>query len=66
MNILINNIIESLSIYPRDMLFIYSKNEQYTEKGLQKMLSEISEEKKIGVNSLRSSYVTHFFQKLIY
>ena len=63
-NMLINNIIESLSIYPRDILFINSKNEQYTDSGLQKMLSEISEEKKIGVNSLRSSYVTNFFPKI--
>ena len=63
-NILINNIIESLEIYPREELFINSKNEQYTEKGLQKMLSEISDEKKIGVNSLRSAYVTFYFPKI--
>ncbi len=46
-NILINNIIESLDIYPRDILFINSKNKKCTEKGLQKILSKISEQKKL-------------------
>ena len=41
-------------------LFINSNNEQYTEKRLQKMLQDISNEKNIGVNSLRSAYVTLF------
>jgi hypothetical protein len=43
-----------LDIYPSEELFINSKNEQYseyTDKGLQKMLSEISTDKNIGVNS---------------
>jgi hypothetical protein len=43
---LINNIIESLNIYPRKILFINSKNEQYTEKGLQKCLVKFQEKKK--------------------
>ena len=33
-NLLINNIVESLEVYPREYLFINSKNELYSEDGL--------------------------------
>jgi hypothetical protein len=62
--ILINNIIESLKEYPREYLFINSKNEQYTEDGLKKMLYDITKDKNIGVNALRSAYVSYYFNKL--
>jgi hypothetical protein len=39
--LLILNIIESVKLYPRQYLFINNKGEQYTEKGLQKMLFEL-------------------------
>ena len=61
---LINNIIESLKEYPRKYLFINSKNEQYTEDGLKKMLYDITKDKNIGVNALRSAYVSYYFNKL--
>jgi len=63
-NLLINNIVESLEVYPRTELFINSKNELYSEDGLKKMLKEITNDKNIGVNSLRSAYVSHYFNKL--
>ena len=63
-NTLINNIIESLTEYPRESLFINSSNKQYTEDGLKKLLKEITKEKNIGVNALRSAYVSHYFNKL--
>ena len=63
-NTLINNIIESWTEYPREYLFINSNNKQYTEDGLKKMLKEITNEKNIGVNALRSAYVSKYFNKL--
>jgi hypothetical protein len=63
-NLLINNIVESLEVYPREYLFINSKNELYSEDGLKKLLKDITKEKNIGVNSLRSAYVSHYFNKL--
>ena len=63
-NLLIENIIESLTDYPREYLFINSNNEEYTEDGLKKMLKDITKDKNIGVNSLRSAYVSHYFNKL--
>ena len=47
-----------------DYLFINSNNEEYTEDGLKKMLKDITKDKNIGVNSLRSAYVSHYFNKL--
>ena len=47
--VLIDNIIESVQDYPRDYLFINSKNEPYKEKGLQKMLYDFLDTKNIGV-----------------
>ena len=63
-NLLILNIYESLEDYPREYLFINSNNEEYTEDGLKKMLKDITKDKNIGVNSLRSAYVSHYFNKL--
>ena len=63
-NLVIENIIESLTDYPREYLFINSNNEEYTEDGLKKMLKDITKDKNIGVNSLRSAYVSHYFNKL--
>ena len=63
-DLLINNIIESLLEYPRLFLFINSTNDKYTEKGLQKMLYELLNDKNIGVNSLRSSYVSYYLDKV--
>jgi len=63
-DLLINNIIESLLEYPRLFLFINSTNDKYTEKGLQKMLYELLNDKNIGVNSLRSSYCSYYLNKV--
>ncbi len=63
-DLLINNIIESLLEYPREYLFINSTNDKYTEKGLQRMLYELLNDKNIGVNSLRSSYVSYYLDKV--
>jgi len=63
-NTLINNIVESLETYPRTELFINSNNELYSEDGLKKLLKDITKDKNIGVNSLRSAYVSHYFNKL--
>ncbi len=57
-----------MDIYPSEELFINSKNEQYseyTDKGLQKMLSEISTDKNIGVNSYGLHIWLFVFQKTI-
>ena len=61
-NTLINNIVESLETYPRTELFINSNNELYSEDGLKKLLKDITKDKNIGVNSLRSAYVSHYFK----
>jgi hypothetical protein len=53
-----------LDIYSREELFTISKNEQYTEKGLQTILSEISNDKNIGVNYLRSAFVSFYFPNI--
>ena len=53
-----------METYPREYLFINSNNELYSEDGLKKMLKDITQEKNIGVNSLRSAYVSHYFNKL--
>ena len=59
-DVLIETIIESITAYPRKYLFINSKNEPYTEKGLQRMLYDLMANKNIGVNSLRSSYASYW------
>ena len=63
-DVLIETIIESIAAYPRKYLFINSKNEPYTEKGLQRMLYDLMANKNIGVNSLRSSYASYWLPKL--
>ena len=63
-DLLIEIIIESINDYPREYLFINSKNEPYTEKGLQKMLYDFLKNKNIGVNSLRSSYASYWLPKV--
>ena len=63
-NTLINNIVESLETYPREYLFINSNNELYSDDGLKKLVKDITKDKNIGVNSLRSAYVSHYFNKL--
>ncbi len=55
MNLLINNIIESLEVYPRTELFVNSNNSLYRDDGLKKLLKDITKDKNIGVNSLRSA-----------
>ena len=51
--------------YPREYLFINSNNELYSEDELKKkMLKDITKDKNIGVNSMRSAYVSHYFNKL--
>ena len=51
-------------LYPREYLLIDNKGEQYTEKGLQKMLYELVPDKNIGINALRSIYTSFFLPKL--
>jgi hypothetical protein len=62
--LLILNILESVKLHPRQYLFINNKGEQYTEKGLQKMLYELVPDKNIGINALRSIYTSHYLPKL--
>ena len=64
MELLIDTIIESINDYPRRYIFINSKDEPYTEKGLQRMLYDLLSNKNIGVNSLRSSYLSYWIPKL--
>ena len=52
-----------METYPRTELFINSNNELYSEDGLKKLLKDITKDKNIGVNSLRSAYVSHYFNK---
>ena len=61
---LIDNIVESLEVYPREYLFINSNNELYSDDGLKKLLKDITKNINIGVNSLRSAYVSHYFNEL--
>jgi hypothetical protein len=51
-------------LYPREYLLIDNKGEQYTEKGLQKMLYELVLDKNIGINALRSIYTSYYLPKL--
>ena len=62
-NLLIENIVDSVNDYPREYLFINSNNEPYSEKSLQRMLYDLLKEKAIGVNSLRSSYASKWVPK---
>jgi hypothetical protein len=57
---LIENIVDSVNDYPREYLFINTNNEPYSEKSLQRMLYDLLKEKSIGVNSLRSSYASYW------
>jgi hypothetical protein len=63
-NTLINDIIESVELYPREYLFINSNNKQYSDKSLQKILYNLIDAKNIGVNSFRSSYISYWYDKL--
>ena len=61
---LINMLIESVKLYPREYLFINTDGEPYTEKGLQKMLSDLLPNKNLGVNAIRSIYASYWLPKL--
>lgn len=61
---LINMIIESVKLYPREYLFININDEPYTEKGLQKMLLDLLPNKNLGVNAIRSIYASYFLPKI--
>jgi len=61
---LIEEIIESVTLYPREYLFINSNNDKYTAKSLQRALYELLPDKNIGINSIRSAFVSYWFQKL--
>ena len=63
-NTLIKNIIESVQLYPREYIFIINKGEQYTEKGLKKMLFELVPDTNIGINALRSIYASYWLPKI--
>jgi len=62
--LLLLNILESVKVYPHEYLFINNRGEQYTEKGLQKMLFELVPEKNIGIKALLSIYTSHNYPKL--
>lgn len=62
-NKLIDQIIESVKLYPREYLFI-TTNKAYIEKSLQKMLSELVHNKRLGVHVFRSVYISHWIPKL--
>ena len=61
---LINMIIESVKLYPREYLFINTDDKPYTEKGLQRMLTELLPNKNLGVNAIRSIYASYFLPKI--
>jgi hypothetical protein len=63
-NNLIEHIIESAALYPREYLFINSSNNKYTAKSLQRALYELLPDKNIGVNSIRSAFVSYWWNKL--
>ena len=63
-NNLIEHIIESAALYPREFLFINSSNNKYTAKSLQRALYELLPDKNIGVNSIRSAFVSYWWNKL--
>jgi hypothetical protein len=46
------------------LLFINNKGEQYTKKGLQKMLYELVPNKNTGINAFRSIYSSYWLPKL--
>jgi hypothetical protein len=61
---LINMLLESVKLYPREYLFINTDGEPYTEKGLQKMMSDLLPNKNLGVNAIRSIYASYWLPKL--
>jgi hypothetical protein len=61
---LINMLLESVKLYPREYLFINTDGKLYSEKGLQKMLYDLLPDKNIGVNALRSIYASYWLPKL--
>jgi hypothetical protein len=63
-NILIDNIVESVELYPREYLFETSKGEPYKEKSLQKALYDLVPGKNLGVNGFRSSYYSYWYYKM--
>jgi len=63
-NILIENTVESVELYPRKYLFETSTGKQYEEKSLQRALYELVPDKNLGVNGFRSSYYTYWYYKI--
>jgi len=63
-NTLISDIKESIELYPREYLFINTKNELYKEKTIQKLFYELLDNKNLGVNAFRSIYISYYFNKL--
>ncbi len=61
---LINMLLESVKLYPREYLFINTDGNLYSEKGLQKMLYDLLPDKNLGVNALRSIYASYWLPKL--
>jgi hypothetical protein len=61
---LIEMIIESVKLYPREFMFINTDNNLYSEKGLQKMLYDLLPDKNLGVNAIRSIYASHYMPKI--
>ncbi len=61
---LILMIIESVKLYPRDQLFINTDGNLYSEKTLQKMMSDLLPNKNLGVNAIRSIYASYWLPKL--
>ena len=61
---LIELIIESVKLYPREFLFENTDGNIYSEKGLQKMLSDLLPNKNLGVNSIRSIYTSYWLPKI--
>lgn len=64
-NKLIDQITESIKLYPRKYLFINKNDKPYTEKGLQKMLSELLQNKNSGgKRSTVYIYISYWISKL--
>lgn len=55
---------QSLRLYPREwVLWVLGKDKPITKVGFNQFLNTISKDKKITVDSLRSSYITDFYSK---
>ena len=60
---LIKLIVDSIKDYPRKYLFLNKNNGKSSSKLLLSLLNKILDEKKIGINALRSAYLSYYYPK---